>query len=69
MLLIPGKVVADENAAWQHVSLDLFMMALASSHERSEREWHELLDSCGLRINAIYSKGVGNESLIEVVMR
>lgn len=67
-ILISDCVVANKGADWQHVSLDLFMMALASSHERTEREWHELIESCGLRINKIYSKGQGNESLIEVVI-
>ena len=60
--------MADENAAWQHVGLDLFMLALASSQERTRREWYELIDSCGLKIEGIYSKGEGNESLIEVIL-
>jgi hypothetical protein len=67
-ILISDCVVANSNADWQHVSLDLFMMALASSQERTEREWYNLIESCGLRINKIYSKGQGNESLIEVVI-
>jgi hypothetical protein len=61
-------VVADENAAWQHVGLDLFMMGLAASQERTESEWHELIESCGMKIEGIYTKGEGNESLIEVVL-
>jgi hypothetical protein len=61
-------VVADVNAAWQHVGLDLFMMGLAASQERTELEWHELIRSCGLQIEGIYTKGEGNESLIEVVL-
>lgn len=49
------------------MSLDLFMMAQVSSRERTEREWRELIDSCGLDVTGIYSKGDGNESIIEVV--
>lgn len=62
------QVLADEGAAWQHVSLDLFMMALLSARERTEREWRQLIESVGLQIRRIYSKGEGNEGLIEVVL-
>ncbi|KAI0100579.1 S-adenosyl-L-methionine-dependent methyltransferase [Nemania sp. FL0031] len=65
-ILISDCVVANEKAAWQHASLDIFMMALASAQERTERQWYDLIESCGLKILGIYSKGVGNESLIEV---
>jgi hypothetical protein len=44
--------LADENPAWQHMSLDL----------------HMLIESCGLKIAGIYNKGEGNEGLIEVVI-
>lgn len=60
------KIVADEGAAWQHVALDMFMMAQLSARERTEREWRELIQSCGLKIVGIYNKGQGNEGLIEV---
>ncbi|RWA08813.1 hypothetical protein EKO27_g6294 [Xylaria grammica] len=67
-ILISDCVVANEKAAWQHMSLDLFMMALASAQERTERQWYALIESCGLKISGIYSKGAGNESVIEVVI-
>jgi len=67
-ILINECVVANEQAAWQHASLDLYMMALGSSQERTEHEWRTLVESCGLKIAGIYSKGQGNESLIEVVI-
>lgn len=67
-ILINDCVVADRDPSWQHASLDLFMMALTASHERSEQEWHDLIDSCGLKIGGIWSKGKGNESLIEVTL-
>jgi hypothetical protein len=60
-------VLTDEKAAWQHMSLDLYMMVLASSQERTESEWYKLIESCGLKIAGIYNKGQGNEGLIEVV--
>ncbi|RYP71276.1 hypothetical protein DL769_004726 [Monosporascus sp. CRB-8-3] len=67
-LLINDCVIADEKAAWQHISLDIFMMAQVSAQERTEHEWHALVESCGLKIAGIYNKGEGNEGLIEVVL-
>ncbi|KAI4594340.1 hypothetical protein KJ359_008364 [Pestalotiopsis sp. 9143b] len=66
-ILINDCIVADEGAAWQHVALDMFMMAQLSARERTEREWRELIESCGLKIAGIYNEGQGNEGLIEVV--
>jgi hypothetical protein len=59
-------VIADQKAAWQHLSLDLFMMALVAAQERTESEWRNLIEGCGLKITNIYNKGEGNEGLIEV---
>ncbi|RYP75358.1 hypothetical protein DL771_002454 [Monosporascus sp. 5C6A] len=58
-ILISDCVVADEQAAWQHISLDLFMMAQVSAQERTEREWYALIESCGLKVAGIYNKGGG----------
>ncbi|KAI3399351.1 hypothetical protein diail_7078, partial [Diaporthe ilicicola] len=60
-ILISDCVVANEHAAWQHASLDIFMMALASSQERTENEWYKLIESCGLKIAGIFQQGEGNE--------
>ncbi|KAK7931735.1 hypothetical protein PG985_002447 [Apiospora marii] len=67
-ILISDCVVSDQQAAWQHVSMDIFMMNQVSSRERTEREWRALIGSCGLEVTGIYSKGDGNEGLIEVVL-
>jgi hypothetical protein len=48
------------------VSLDILMMGQLAARERTEREWHELVESCGLKIVGIYNKGDGNEGLIEI---
>ena len=67
-ILIHECVVADRDASWQHTALDICMMALFSTQERTEREWRELLDSVGLRVTGIWSKGKGNLSLIEAMI-
>lgn len=67
-ILIHECVVADRGACWQHTALDLYMMALFATQERTESEWRALLESVGLRITGIWSKGSGNLSLIEVML-
>lgn len=59
--------MADEKATWQHVALDIFMIAQLSAQERTESEWHALVESCGLKIAGIYNKGEGNEGVVEIV--
>lgn len=66
-LLLNEIVVSDKEPVAQHTAMDLQMMAMAAGMERSESEWKALLGSVGLRINGIWSKGVGNESVIEVL--
>ncbi|KAK8133094.1 hypothetical protein PG999_001267 [Apiospora kogelbergensis] len=67
-ILISDCAISDEKAAWQHVSMDIFMMNQVSSRERTEREWRELIGSCGLEVTGIYNKGDGNEGLIEAIL-
>ena len=65
-ILVCEAVLPDVGASWQHTSLDLFMMALASSQERTETQWRKLFHAAGLRVMGIWTKGTGNESLIEL---
>lgn len=67
-ILIHECVVADRNASWQHTALDIYMMALFATQERTEREWRELLGSVGLTVTGIWNKGTGNLSLIEAMI-
>jgi O-methyltransferase domain len=67
-ILLNECVVANQGAAWQHTSLDMFLMAMNTSQERSEKEWYDLIASAGLEIAGIWTQGVGSESLIEVVL-
>lgn len=43
-------------------------MAIASSQERTERDWRRLIGSCGLKIAGFYNKGQGDDGLIEIVL-
>ncbi|KAL4887226.1 S-adenosyl-L-methionine-dependent methyltransferase [Aspergillus karnatakaensis] len=63
-ILINENVIPDTGAYWETTSLDLIMMQIGSG-ERTERQWHALLESAGLRIAKIWTAQRGVESLIE----
>ncbi|KAL9120542.1 MAG: hypothetical protein Q9187_002898 [Circinaria calcarea] len=67
-LLINEAVIPDTGASWRYTSLDLFMLALASSTERTESQWRTLLESVGLTVTGIWTGGKGGESLIEATL-
>ena len=69
-ILINDYVVANQEADWMVTSLDMTMMVMAGSCERTETQWRELVGSAGLEISGIW-KGEGDgatQSLIEVVL-
>lgn len=64
-LLLNENVIPATGANWKITSLDMFMMTMLGSTERTEQHWKELLGSVGLKVTNIYSCEVGGESLIE----
>ncbi|WQF86499.1 Putative O-methyltransferase domain, S-adenosyl-L-methionine-dependent methyltransferase superfamily [Colletotrichum destructivum] len=64
-LLVNENVLPPTGANWQKTALDMMMMTLFSSRERTEEQWRRLLEPAGLRIIKIWSQGEGVESLIE----
>ncbi len=52
-VLIVDAVVATGNEPQGAKWLDLLMLAFAGGRERTEREWRQLLDGVGLRLDAI----------------
>ncbi|KAK1730003.1 O-methyltransferase [Colletotrichum acutatum] len=64
-LLINENVIPSIGADWQATALDMMMMTLFSSRERTEEQWRKLLEPAGLKIVKIWSAGEGVESLIE----
>lgn len=66
-LLINKNVILNEDAYWETSALDMVMLTLFCSRERTEADWYGLLEKqAGLKIVNIYSGGKGVESLIEV---
>ena len=64
-VLINENVIPDTGAHWQATALDIVMMADFAAKERTERQWHTLIESAGLRIVKIWTVQTSTESLIE----
>ncbi|KAK7425773.1 hypothetical protein QQZ08_007749 [Neonectria magnoliae] len=65
-LLINENVIPSKGAYWETSALDMVMMTLFCSTERTESDWYNLLEKLGgLKIVKIWSGGKGVESLIE----
>lgn len=66
-LLINENVIPDIGADWQSTALDMMMLTLFSSKERTLSEWRQLLESpeSGLKIVRIWGTKHSQESLIE----
>jgi hypothetical protein len=47
-LLVDENVIPGTVAYWDATSLDMIMMEI-SSEQRTERQWHDLLESAGLK--------------------
>ena len=69
-LLINENVIPVRGAWWEASGLDMTMMALCNSLERTELDWENLLvKRAGLKINKIFNYGRGVESLIELELQ
>ncbi|KAI7228161.1 hypothetical protein KC330_g8046 [Hortaea werneckii] len=72
-LLINENCIPDRGAHWEATALDMMMLGLVASKERTEREWRELIegtvrgDGWRLKVVGIWGGGEeeGVESLIE----
>ena len=64
-LLINELVVPDQGASWSITSMDWLMLALGTVKERTEQDWHRVVEAAGLKVTGIWTKEQGTESLIE----
>lgn len=65
-LLINEIVMPEEGAYWEATALDMVMLTLFSSQERTLPLWRRLLeDKAGLKIARVWSWNRGVQSLIE----
>ncbi|KAI1391437.1 S-adenosyl-L-methionine-dependent methyltransferase [Hypoxylon trugodes] len=64
-ILINENVIPPRHAQWEATALDILMMTLLASRERTEQDWRDLLEPAGLKIVKIWTVQNGVESLIE----
>ena len=64
--LLIFEIVISTNEKNPHVTIaDLTMMMIASSKERTEQMWKQLLSAAGLKLIMIWSTSKGAERVIE----
>ena len=66
-IILNELVLPDKGMSLTAAQLDITMMAALAATERTERQWRELIDPVGLRIEKIWTKVVEEESIIELV--
>ncbi|RBQ66854.1 hypothetical protein FVER14953_13014 [Fusarium verticillioides] len=64
-LLINENVIPNTGAQWEATALDIMMLTLLASRERTQQNWEKLLGEAGLKISNIWTVANGVESLIE----
>ncbi|GLB04476.1 hypothetical protein AtubIFM57258_010443 [Aspergillus tubingensis] len=65
-LLVNEFVVPETGAHWEITGLDMMMLGLFSSEQRTRAAWYDLIERrAGLKIIQIWSAGAGVESVIE----
>ena len=67
-ILVDEFVLASEHADPFNTSLDITLMSLIGSKERTEADWRSLFKSAGLEVVGIWSQPGNHESVIEVVL-
>lgn len=65
-LLINEFVIPPEKASWEATALDMLMLTLLSSRERTKADWEMLVqEMSGLKITKIHTAANGVESIVE----
>jgi hypothetical protein len=64
-VLINENIIPDTGAHFEHTALDMMMITLLSSKERTRADWEDLLSRAGLKITGVYTIARNAESLIE----
>jgi demethylsterigmatocystin 6-O-methyltransferase len=68
VILIDDMVVPNSGAHWHATQLDITMMSVLASLERTEEQWYALMEKAGLKINKIYTYTTSlRDSIIECV--
>lgn len=68
VLLIDDLVVPAFGASDYTTAIDIGMMALFASMERSEKQWKDLLEPLGLKIVGLHEYGPQDRHIVEAVL-
>lgn len=69
-LLIQELVIPDHGErGYYGPHSDMNMMALVAGAERTEQQWHTMLNEVGLQIEKIWTAGPASESVIEASLK
>lgn len=67
-ILLQERVVPPQGATWLSTAADLVMMCGLAGKERTEKGFMDLVDSAGMKITGIYTRTLGEESIIEIII-
>ena len=65
-IILNELVLPDQGCNLIAAQVDITMMACCASTERSERQWRQLVESAGLKIERIWTDVPESESIIEL---
>lgn len=69
VILIDDMVLPNAGVHWHATQIDLVMMVGLASMERTEDQWHSLIEKAGLKINKVYTYTNSlRDSIIECVL-
>lgn len=68
-IILNELVLPDRKCGIIPAQIDINMMACLAATERSERQWHEMVDAVGLKIEKIWTHVPEAESIIELTLK
>lgn len=68
-IILNELVLPDTGCGIIAAQVDMIMMACCASEERSERQWRQLVDPVGLKIEQIWTDVPEAESIIELALK
>ncbi|KAI0477477.1 S-adenosyl-L-methionine-dependent methyltransferase [Xylariaceae sp. FL0804] len=68
-ILLSEWVMPASNTGLYAAAMDINMMALLNSLERTEAQWTHLLDAAGLKVVKFWSCGVDTEGIVEATLK
>ena len=68
VILIDDMIIPRQDASWRATQIDLTMMASLAGVERTEKQWHVLLEKAGLKVRQIctYTPGLRDSIIVAV---